>query len=121
MSEPLTEDALTEIAAFANSHRASMGSSTPLSRLACDNVPRLIEEIRRLRNVVVTLREALATRSTDREQYLDGQVLSLTVERDNLRKMLEDSNAREEIQVRALIELREQLANATGQDGFHPT
>lgn len=38
----------------------------------------------------------------------------LKIELENVQKMLADANAREEIQIRALIELRAQLAERNG-------
>lgn len=108
MSEPMTEEALAEIDSLANHVLLKSMSLGPLASLVCGNIPRLIAEIRRLRNreiCVPTKEVALEAQLSS----LDGKLLVAIVERDNFRKMLDDSHALSELQIRIIAGLREQL------------
>jgi hypothetical protein len=83
---PLTEEGLREIEQVLDHvRRASIIGPRPLIGLICDNVPRLVADVRRLFEI-----------RKDRDRC-EAQFFSATVEIDNLRKMLADANSREDM------------------------
>jgi hypothetical protein len=115
--ESLTDQALEEIEALANeARRMSLNVPGALARLACDNVPRLIIEIRRFhkreeriaQNAAVILQE---------NRRLQSEFEIMTIERDNLRKMLDDAHALAELQLRALMGARDRIHELESNQG----
>lgn len=84
----------------------------------------LLDEVNRLRIAIdgeITVKNAVIRES----ERVDAALLATIVERDNLRKMLEDSNQREELQLEVankygalLVEVESVLQNVVSEPGW---
>lgn len=74
---------------------------------------RMISEIRHLQSLLESGKEACALSA--REQLaMESTLLAMTVERDNLAKMLEDANQREQLLIEKAREMKQALGWFTG-------
>jgi len=96
VTEPISEEALVEIESVARrAQRTPTNGDGTFARIAVDNVPRLVEEIRRLRKCQQEdWCPGVPVACQKHVDQLGMDVFSANVELDNLRKQLADEKAK---------------------------